>query len=209
MRTLPLSRIAITTAALLCAATAHAELQTWRLTGTVYKQSGNVTIGWLGLGQDVQVDYLIQTDARRQWAGSDSYGDLVRNVSFNSSTPVAASGSYLSFFGGGGLTAINTSLDPVLAQGLDFISYNHFRGLPTNTSLPDALLDMSTNVRFGDVRFDLGNSASSWINVSSFKVVTSPVPELGVLGQSMAGLLAIAALGASGKLPRRSPRPNA
>lgn len=174
-------------AAVAFAASAHADIQTWRLTSTVYQvQQGFTPPAFLQEGSEFYIDYEINT-AQALMPGSGGTGTSsgfggfggfggftgpVLSFTLNGITS-AASGNIST---GGGLNAINISPTFGRSDGIDFISFNNRAG----TSQPDvisALRDFSTYATTAstDLRVDFGDK-SVWAQPSSF-VMTS-VPEL-------------------------------
>lgn len=170
-------------AAVAFAASAHADIQTWRLTSTVYQvQQGFTPPAFLQEGSEFYIDYEINTSqALMPGSGSGGTGTSsgfggfsgsVLSFTLNGITS-AASGNIST---GGGLNAINISPTFGRSDGIDFISFNNRAG----TSQPDvisALRDFSTyaTTPLTDLRVDFGDKSVS-AQPSSFVMTSVPEP---------------------------------
>lgn len=166
---------------------AQAELQTWRLSATVYQEQGGdfTPPPFAQIGQRVNIDYVINTAA---YFNGYFYNGAVVSVSFNGQT--SQTGGYV--WPSPGFSAINTYLYD-RADGVDFLSFNYFNSRQTY-SLLEALNDFSTAAPTSDTdfRIDFGPN-SVWAHPDSFAVSAVPEPSsVALLGSGLA-LIAFAA----------------
>jgi hypothetical protein len=153
----------------LYASAAQAELQTWRLTATIYNQSADFTPPpFAQIGQRVNIDYVIDTAA--PFANS-AYNGAVISATFNGQTS-QTSGYLLAI---PGLNAVNTYLYD-RADGVDFVSFNRFGARQTH-SLFEVLNDLSgaSHTSSTDLRFDFGENSVS-AHPESFAISAVPEP---------------------------------
>ena len=170
---------AILVASLVFANAAHADVETWRLSATVYRYSSEFTApSFAMLGQTLHVDYVIDTDTP---LASGFYTGAVQSVSFNGQTSLAQ-GYVLAW---DSLNAINISTGTGREDGVDFLSFNRFGPTPTS-NLVGALHDFSAAAptSSADLRLDFGTD-SVWAQPTSFTV--SPVPEPSTVLLMLAG----------------------
>lgn len=163
----------VSIAALAFAASAHADIQTWRLTSTSYRvQDGFTAPAFAQTGNTFSIDYVIDTSAAPLFASDSLFNRPVLSFTINGITSEAS--GYIS--AGGGLNAINIWPTSGRNDGIDFISFNNFAGTP-QTDIASALKEFSTyaKTRSTDLRVDFGDK-SVWAQPSSF-VMTSSVPE--------------------------------
>ena len=163
----------VSIAALACAASAHADIQTWRLTSTSYRvQDGFTAPAFAQTGNTFSIDYVIDTSAPTLFGPGSGFSNAVQSFTLNGITS-AASGYIMA---GGSLNAINIWPTSGRNDGIDFISFNNFAGTP-QTDIASALKEFSTyaKTRSTDLRVDFGDK-SVWAQPSSF-VMTSSVPE--------------------------------
>lgn len=171
----------VSIAALACAASAHADIQTWRLTSTAYRvQQGFTPPAFLQEGNEFYIDYEIDT-SQPLMPGSGSGGTgsgfggvsgPVLSFTLNGITS-AASGNIST---GGSLSSVNIGPTSGRSDGIDFISFNNFAGTP-QTDVVSALKEFSTyaKTRSTDLRVDFGDK-SVWAQPSSFVMTSVPEP---------------------------------
>jgi hypothetical protein len=163
----------IAASAAFLAFSAHAELQSWKLVGTVYQQTENFTApAFAAPGKTVTVDYVIDTAVTPSF-GSDFNGAV---VSFTINGVKSAAAGYISA-SGEGLNAINVWPASARADNIDFLSFNRFGG-PITTTVTEAINDFSVATSSGafvDFRIDFG-TASTWVKPTSFTKQTNTFP---------------------------------
>jgi hypothetical protein len=160
------------------ALTAHAELQNWRMTGTVRQASATSPYtAYQTVGNTVTVDYVVDTAV----AGDPNWPGMFDGAitAFTVAGVKSASAGYISATGSG-LNAINIWPATQRADKINFISFNRFDG-PVTTTVTEAVNDFSMATSTGawvDLRLDFDNADSVWIKPSSFAKftpVTKPV----------------------------------
>jgi hypothetical protein len=156
---------------------AHAEVQVWKLTGTVYDEitsQGTPFVppsSYYAHGKTVTVQYVIDTGVTTT-DGSSTYS-AVQSFTLNGVGSKAT--GYISA-DGGGLNAINESPTTPRADKVTFLSFNRFGG-PKATSVSDALTDFSVATAAGvdaDYRVDFGSAGSVRVKPTSFTKVILP-----------------------------------
>lgn len=180
----------VSIAALAFAASAHADIQTWRLTSTSYRvQDGFTAPAFAQTGNTFSIDYVIDTSASALFGSGSVFDRPVLSFTLNGITSEAS--GYIS--AGGGLNAINIWPTSGRSDGIDFISFNNFAGTP-QTDVTSALKEFSTyaTTRSTDLRVDFGDK-SVWARPSSFVMTSVPEPTTGwlsLLGVPLVLLLA-------------------
>jgi len=165
-------------AALAFAATAHAEIQNWRLTATSYRvQDGFTAPAFVQTGNTFSIDYVIDTSAAPLSGWDNLFNRSILSFTLNGITS-EASGYILAH---DGLSAINVSPTQGRSDGIDFISFNNFAG-KSQSDVASALKDFSTYAKTPstDLRVDFGDK-SVWAQPSSFVMTSVPEPASGWL----------------------------
>jgi len=163
----------VSIAALAFAASAHADIQTWRLTSTSYRvQDGFTAPAFAQIGNTFSIDYVIDTSAPTLFGSGSLFNRPVLSFTINGITSEAS--GYIS--AGGSLNAINVSPTSGRSDGIDFISFNNFAGT-SQTDVVSALQEFSTyaKTRSTDLRVDFGDK-SVWAQPSSFVMTSVPEP---------------------------------
>ncbi|MBI5924456.1 MAG: hypothetical protein HY836_02550 [Aquabacterium sp.] len=177
LSTFKFARLMAASAALL-AVTAHAELQVWKMTGTVYdeiNQQGEPFVppsSYYAHGKTVTVNYAVDTEA------SSSDGFFYSSVlAFTVNGIGSKTDSNSSIWADGvGLNALNVSPVTARADKVSFLSFNRFGG-PKVTNVSDALSDFSAATANGtdvDYRVDFGSAGSVRVKPTSFTKQTIP-----------------------------------
>jgi len=190
MRHISTLKWALVAAASTLAVQAHAELQTWRLTATAYKQAAEDALpDYVSLGSTITVDYTIDTQTPADTTIPGFFSGAVVNFSFHGETSDAQ--GYLSATGSG-LNAINIWPVSMRNDTLNFLSFNLFTD-KTSPDVASALNDFATatanpgGADWTDLRLDF-NNGSVWAKPESF----AAVPEPGTYGLMLLGLAAVA-----------------
>ena len=163
----------VSIAALAFAASAHADIQTWRLTSTSYRvQDGFTAPAFAQTGNTFSIDYVIDTSASTLFGSGSLLNRPVLSFTINGITSEASG----NISAGGSLNAINVSPTSGRSDGIDFISFNNFAGTP-QTDVVSALKEFSTyaKTRSTDLRVDFGDK-SVWAQPSSFVMTSVPEP---------------------------------
>ncbi|MBB2484087.1 PEP-CTERM sorting domain-containing protein [Mitsuaria sp. WAJ17] len=166
---------------------AHADLQKWRLSATVYSVSEGFTApAFAALGRTVTVDYLIETSATPSGDALKSYPGALGAVFVNGQY-TTVDGDVFSL--GTGLAGINTALHAKRSDRLGFLSFNRFN--PAETSnLTELLMDISaaTPGSYVDFRMDFGSDTVHAHPASFEQLKTFDVPEPGSVALLVSGL---------------------
>mgnify|MGYP000072377577 CR=1 FL=1 len=170
------AKLAVAASALV-ALSAHAEIQVWKMTGTVYEEmtpQGGAFVppsSYYAHGKTVNVDYVVDT-AVTTTDGSSTY-DAVLAFTVNG---IGSKASGTIWADGVGLNAINESPVAARADKVSFLSFNRFYG-PKATSVSNALNDFSTATAAGtdvDYRVDFGDTGFVRVKPTSFTKQTLP-----------------------------------
>jgi len=173
----------VSIAALAFAASAHAEIQNWRLTAKAYRvQDGFTAPAFAQTGKTFSIDYVIDTSAAPLYASNSLVNRSILSFTLNGITSEAS--GYI--FTHDGLSAINASPNAGRSDGISFISLNDFSGTP-QADIASALLQFSAHAKTPstDLRVDFGDK-SVWAQPSSF--VMTPVPEPATLWLPLVGV---------------------
>ncbi|HEX5357813.1 MAG TPA: hypothetical protein VFW93_16540 [Aquabacterium sp.] len=175
--TFKFARLVAASAALL-AVTAHAELQVWKMTGTVYEEltpQGDPFVppsSYYAHGKTVTVNYVVDTAAT---ATDGFFYKSVLAFTVNGIGSRADSNSYI-WPDGVGINGINVSPVKARADKVSFLSFNRLYGAKF-TNVSDALNDFSTATANGtdvDYRVDFGSAGSVRVKPTSFDKQTIP-----------------------------------
>ena len=155
--------------ALALSASAQAEIQTWRLTATVYQTQGGFSPpAFAQVGNTFSVDYVIDADAPADTQWGSMFPNVVKSFTING-TASAADGYILDGWG------LNASPDSPRSDGIDFLSFYHFGDFgsgDTRNTLTG--FGRASQEGWATLRVDFGPQ-SVWARSSSFAL--TPVPE--------------------------------
>jgi hypothetical protein len=168
----------ISIAILFLANSAHAELQTWRLTATSYQaQNGFTPPAFATVGNNLEIDYVIDTTAAADSGEDSSFSGAIKSFTINGTTSQSA-GYIINW---NGLNAINVWPITARMDGIDFISFNNFSGV-TNSDITSALSGFSAAAQTTstDLRIDFGDP-SVWARPTSFVMLAVPEPTSALL----------------------------
>lgn len=168
----------ISIAILSLASSAHAELQTWRLTATSYQiNNGFTPPAFAAVGNEFEIYYVIDTTTADGSASGTSFVRAINSFTINGATS-QSQGYILNW---DGLNAINASPIADRIDGIDFVSFNNLSGM-INPDITSALSGFSAAVQTTstDLRIDFGNS-SIWAKPSSFVMTAVPEPTSALL----------------------------
>ncbi|MDI1259203.1 PEP-CTERM sorting domain-containing protein [Aquabacterium sp.] len=174
---------------------ALAELQTWHYSGVVDRQTEGFTAPtWLGKGQTVSIDYVIDM-SDELFELSSTYNNAVKSITLNGR--VDNGGGYV-FSWENSLFGLNTVLDASQTGGINFVSFGLWQAPPAGPDL-STLLTKVSQATFGQddfLRIDFGNDASVYLRTESF---AAAVPEPSTLPMALIGTLLVGAYSAQRK----------
>lgn len=168
----------IVAASALLAISAHAELQVWKMSGTVYEEitpQGEPFVppsSYYAHGKTVTVSYVVDTAAT---ATDGFFYKSVLAFTVNGIGSKTDSYSYI-WADGVGLNGINVAPAAARADKVSFLSFNRLNGAKF-TTVSDALNDFSTATANGtdaDYRVDFGSAGSVRVKPTSFTKQTIP-----------------------------------
>lgn len=181
--------------ALTMAAQAHAELQTWRLQGTI-QEIRDDGAGWtpppvFQLGQALTIDYVIDVDAPTGVEGYDA--NAIRGITINGEQGAEGSAGYISMQGWG----LNTNVAGN-SHGIEFVSFNDnelaFTGEEGRAkSVREALSLYAAHTALNSTDLHAFASTEVRLDFGSYSVWSAPqqfaaVPEPGTAGLMLLGL---------------------